>query len=982
MQNTRLKLSLLLVVLTGLLLGMALIPVSAQGDGVPWATWGSLDLATVGDDNTGSSVAMSEIEGTPAIAVTPGGSSEETKLAIPLSGTALADFLTYSQIELEVYLPAGNAVNPNRFFLGMADLTGGEFAWVGGVFSETAVQPGWNRVVYVLDPAMRPVIADHTYTLFLSFFNADDAGVKTPLTEPFYLGGGYLSGENPIEAAAPAAAEGAAANALPETLVWTAWENKDITTIGDDNTGSRVAMADVDGVPAMMVTPGGSAEETKLAVPMLGADLADWANYTHLELQVYLPEGNALNPNRFFLGMADVTGGEFAWIAGVFSDTAAQTGWNTVVYPLDPAMRALVADHNYNLYFSFFNEQGGKIPLTEPFYLGSAALTGLDVTATPALTETVWPVWEAHNPGMFGDDNTGTEFAQSADVTNPAGTPTLQIIPSGTSEETKLAYPVSGNNLQAWLQYGQIQIEVYLPEENTLNPNTFFIGLAEITGEWTWAGGLFGTPTGDSGWIRVVATLDPVIREINPNGAYMLYIASFYQDGNGNKTPLTEPFYLGSIFLTPAPAAETTTVAPEDTTADDTYRQEVDILLRMDDDVFIESVARETFDFFWFEANPANGLIKDRSTPDSVASIASVGFGLAAIPIGVDRGWIDYDEGYERALVTLQTFTGGGVQGEHGFFYHFVNMETGERAWSSEVSSIDTALLVSGALVAGQYFAGTEVQALADQLYANVEWDWMLGGGDLLKMGWRPDGGFINAAWDHFDESLILYVLAIGSPTHPIPAGAWDLWDRPVNVNGGYIYLMNEPLFVYQYPLAFLDLRGKEDFYANYWNNTALACQRNRQFAIDNSEQYLTYQNGVWGISASDGPFGYRAYGASGINHDGTVAPYAAAACLPFTPDIALEGMRAILTEYGVQAWREYGFVSAINADENWFSREHIGIDQGDILLMLTNSQDGFVWNQFMANPNIQNALAAMGFVDSSGDYAVTPAYMAQVTGQ
>lgn len=586
------------------------------------------------------------------------------------------------------------------------------------------------------------------------------------------------------------------------------------------------------------------------------------------------------------------------------------------------------------------------------------------------LIETVWSVWEAYNPGMFGDDNTGTEFAQSTEIISPARTPTLQIIPSGASEETKLAYPISGNNLQTWLEYEQIQIAIYLPEENGLNPNTFFVGLAEITSEWTWTGGVFGTPTGDSGWIRAAFTLDLVITEINPNGAYMLYFSAFHQADSGGKTPLTESFYLGTIYL--VTTTETESVP----------RSEVDMLLAMDDAAFIDAVARETFDFFWFEANPENGLIKDRSTPDSVASIAAVGFGLAALPIGVDRGWISYDEGYARALTTLQTFTSGGVEGEHGFFYHFVNMNTGKREWSSELSSIDTALLVAGALVAGQYFEGTEVQTLADQLYANVEWDWMLGGRDTLRMGWKPDSGFFSAAWDHFDESMIMYVLAIGSPAHPIPAESWDLWDRPISIKGGYIYLPGEPLFVYQYPLAFLDLKDKEDRYSNYWNNTALACERNREFSIRYSEMFATYQNGVWGLSASDGPNGYRAYGAAGVNHDGTVAPYAAAACLPFTPEIALEGMHAVITEYRSQAWREYGFVSAINEDENWYSRDHIGIDQGDILLMIANYQDSFVWDLFMANPHIQNALDAMGFVEREGDYAVTPAYMAEVTGK
>ena len=252
---------------------------------------------------------------------------------------------------------------------------------------------------------------------------------------------------------------------------------------------------------------------------------------------------------------------------------------------------------------------------------------------------------------------------------------------------------------------------------------------------------------------------------------------------------------------------------------------------------------------------------------------------------------------------------------------------------------------------------------------------------NFVSMGWKPDIGFLSATWDHFDESMLLYALAIGSPTHPVPAETWDRWDRPVNRQQGYIYLPAEPLFVYQYPLAFLDLRGMEDAYANYFNNTRMACERNQAFSADNADIFATYQNGVWGISASDGPRGYRAYGANGGNHDGTVAPYASIACLPFTPDAALDGMRAMLSEFGPRVWREYGFVSAINAAEDWYSVEHIGIDQGDILLMIANYQDGFVWHLFSQIDDIQRALDLMGFVESEGDYAVTPAFLEQSGG-
>lgn len=436
--------------------------------------------------------------------------------------------------------------------------------------------------------------------------------------------------------------------------------------------------------------------------------------------------------------------------------------------------------------------------------------------------------------------------------------------------------------------------------------------------------------------------------------------------------------YLLTVLILVSIVLGGVTIAAAQTDDDTRYQQEAEALLALDDAALLDAVARRTFDFFWLEAHPQTGLIRDRSTPDSVSSIAATGFGLAAIPLAVERGWIDPVAGYERVRLTLNTFLSGRVEGQNGFFYHFVNPVTGERAWNSELSSIDTALLAAGALVAGAYFEDTEVSALAERLYTAIEWDWMRGGGELVRMGWLPESGFLDATWDHFDESLLLYALAIGSPTYPIPAYTWELWDRPVRFGADpYIYLRGEPLFVYQYPLIFLDLRGREDAYANYWNNAARACQRNWQFTRALSERFATYRDGVWGLSASDGPRGYRAYGASPGNHDGTIAPYASIGCLPLTPELALDGMRALLRGYGARVWREYGFVSAINADRNWYSRDHIGIDQGDILLTIANYQDAFAWRHFMTGPHIQAALAAMGFVESEGEYAVTPAYLA-----
>ncbi len=596
------------------------------------------------------------------------------------------------------------------------------------------------------------------------------------------------------------------------------------------------------------------------------------------------------------------------------------------------------------------------------------ALVALNTLALSAQSESIpSDTWLSLDLALLNDDNSGAAFA----ISQRDGLPALEITPSGSSDETKLAYPISGGELQAWIESESIQITLFLPETNTLNPNNFFLGLADVTAAWRWVGGLFGISNGDTGAVSVNFEIGTAVQEINPTAEYMLYLSFFNQRG-GSKSPLSEPFFITAIDRI---TAETQPAAgPPD--------QEISALLAMDDPALLNAVARQTFAYFWDQAHPQTGLIKDRSTPASVSSIAATGFGLAAIPIAVDRGWITEGEGYDRVHLTLETFLNGGVQGERGFFYHFVSPETGERVWDSELSSIDTALLVAGALVAGQYFEGTDVQAMANQLYENVEWDWMRGRGEMLHMGWTPESEFLNATWDHFDESMLLYALAIGSPTHPVPASTWDLWRRPLSISGGYIYLPGEPLFVYQYPQAFLNLRGLEDAYANYWNNTTLACDRNHQFAVSNSGYFLTYQNGVWGLSASDGPFGYRAYGASEVNHDGTIAPYAAVACIPFTPETSLAGIRALLTNYGSRVWREYGFVSALNENENWYSREHIGIDQGDILLMIANYQDGFVWNLFMANPHLQNALNIMGFVESAGNYAITPAYLAEVTGE
>ncbi|MCB9438497.1 MAG: hypothetical protein H6673_16115 [Anaerolineales bacterium] len=948
--------------------------------------WEAKDVAALSNDNTGATFALSEMmtneAGVAALEVTPSGTSEETKVAWTVSGADIQGLLMYSQIALEVYLPEANAVNANKFFMGMADV-GGEWAWVGGVFSETVAQAGWNRIVYTPDATMSQPKADATYTFYLSFFNADDAGTKTPLTEPFYLGSMYLS--SAADAGEAVDGDDTAMPDLPETMLFDAWEGKDVAIVEPDNTGSTFAVSnDVlspAGNPTMQVTPSGVNEETKLAWPVSGADLQPILYYSQIQLELYLPEENALNSNKFFMGMSDVTG-EWTWVGGIWSDAIeVQSGWNTVVFTLDSLMRNPKADGSYYIYLAFMNadENENKTVLTEAFYLGSMTFAGLEGSSTPApadapLEESIaWDVWNNKDFAGLTNDNSGSTLAVSEDVQSPNGTSTIQVTPDGIALETKVAIPFSGEALQNLLDYQQIELNVYLPEGNAMNPNRFFMGMGDVTGDWAWVGGIFSTTEEQPGWNRLVYAPDNAMRNPKPDGSYVMYLSFFYEDLEG-KQPLTEPFYLGDGYLS-APVVDTA----GSYTLEGVYQSEADLLLTFDDVALLDAIAHETFDYFWYEANPANGLIKDRSTPDSPASIAAVGFGLTAITIGIDRGWITYDQGYERAMTTINSFLDGYVPGQNGFYFHFISMETGERVWSSEVSSIDTTLLLAGAIVVHEYFKGTELGDKAAQLYQQADWAWMMSNDNMVVMGWKPDIGFLSQAWDHFDESVLLYPLAIGSPTHPVPADTWDRYDRPVNTQGEFIYLGAEPLFVYQYPLAYMNLHNMEDAYANYFNNTTRACQRNQQFAVDNADIFATYQNGVWGISASDGPRGYKAYGATGGNHDGTIAPYASISCLPFTPEAALESARAMLAQYGSRVWREYGFVSAINAKDNWYSVEHIGIDQGDILLMVTNYQDNFVWNLFMQNEWVQNGLNQMGFVPSEGDYAVTPAYLEQV---
>ena len=368
-----------------------------------------------------------------------------------------------------------------------------------------------------------------------------------------------------------------------------------------------------------------------------------------------------------------------------------------------------------------------------PFLLFSLlGLFALTACGTSALTpqqqgESPWGAWLDKDIAALSNDNTGATFALDSTVMTPAGNPSVRVTPSGDAAETKVAFTAPGSAFALWNTREAVELEVYIPPENTLPPTDFFLGVADTSAGFTWLGGLFSETEVSSGWNRVRITLPAELRDFKEGSTYTLYFSLMAKDDAQANVPLTEPFNLGDAYL----IGEAEPGAPEaNKEPDPAVDAEVDELLALDDDALLETISRRTFDYFWLEANPDTGLVKDRSTEDSPSSIAAVGFGLTAIPIAIERGWITRDEGYQRTLTTLETFANGGVEGRRGFYYHFVDMATGRRAYDSELSSIDTALFIAGALTAGEYFDKTEVSRLADRLYRKVDWVWMQGGDD------------------------------------------------------------------------------------------------------------------------------------------------------------------------------------------------------------------------------------------------------------
>lgn len=392
----------------------------------------------------------------------------------------------------------------------------------------------------------------------------------------------------------------------------------------------------------------------------------------------------------------------------------------------------------------------------------------------------------------------------------------------------------------------------------------------------------------------------------------------------------------------------------------------------------LEDLSHRAFLYFVEHADAGTGLVLDRArtsgeahTPGHpshhIASSAATGFGLTALCVGAERGWITRDEAVRRVLTTLRFFAERAPQ-ERGWFLHWMDAATGERRWQSEFSSIDTALLLAGVLTARQCFReDREVGRLSTLIYNRVDFRWMLAGHPtLLSHGWRPETGFIKTRWDTYSEHLILQLLAIGSPTRPVTPRAWRAWSRKRITYAGYTYMSDGPLFIHQYTQGWADLRGRREEsypFTDYFANSAAATRAHRQFCIDMAGEFPAYGPDVWGISASDSARGYVAWGGPPRDPatDGTVVPYAAAGSLAFTPDISLAALRALKQKYGERVYGRYGFADAFNPNTGWVGPDVIGIDQGITLLAAENLRDRLVWRHFMQNREITRALDLVG---------------------
>lgn len=432
-----------------------------------------------------------------------------------------------------------------------------------------------------------------------------------------------------------------------------------------------------------------------------------------------------------------------------------------------------------------------------------------------------------------------------------------------------------------------------------------------------------------------------------------------------------------------------------------TNRNEVS---QSDREAFLNDLKLKTFSYFWDQADPFTGQIPDRYPNETFASIAATGFGLSAYLVGIENGFITREQGAERVLKTLRWLLRSaqgpdkaGKTGYRGFYYHFLTNRDGFRFKKVELSTVDTGLLMAGILSCQSYFDGSndqekEIRELADKLYMRVEWDWAMNGQKVMSMGWHPETGFIKSSWIGYTEAMVLVVLAMGSPTHPIADDAWSEWCKTYQWADfyGYEHLNFESLFGHQYSHMYIDFRGIQDEYMqgkgiDYFENSRRATLSNRAYCIQNPGGFAAYSDSIWGLTACDGPadtsmvingkkidfFTYRARGASVqyIVDDGTIAPTAAGGSIPFAPEECISALMAMRKKYGDKLYGQYGFKDAFNTTyitpkdpDGWFDVDYLGIDQGPIVIQIENYQTGLIWNLMKKNKHVVNGLKRAGF--------------------
>ena len=413
----------------------------------------------------------------------------------------------------------------------------------------------------------------------------------------------------------------------------------------------------------------------------------------------------------------------------------------------------------------------------------------------------------------------------------------------------------------------------------------------------------------------------------------------------------------------------------------------------------LDQLQRAAFSYFLQAANPANGLIADTTRDNSPSSIGVVGFALSAYPVAVERGWMTRADAVQRSLATLRFFRDSDQSGSpdatgyKGFYYHFLDMQTGIRVWRSELSMVDTAMLLAGALTAASYFDAEtdeeiELRGIVDTLYRRIDWSWTLGGKATIRLGWKPECGFLNYGWDGYNEAIVLYVLALGSPTHPIAGDSFEAWTATYQWENlyGHDFLYAGPLFIHQFSHAWIDFRGIQDRFmrekrCDYFENSRRATEVQREYARRNPNGFAGYDESCWGVTACDGPsqqkpeladesrrlFGYAARGVPYGPDDGTLSGWAAMASLPFAPETVLSTVRAMLDRYP-ESLSDLQYASSFNptlsrADRRaWVSAGSFGLDQGIVLLMIENHRTELIWQLTRNCCAVRTGLSRAGF--------------------